>query len=127
MATIRLIPGIGLVQDSDSGNVVLYPGGLVKEVSATATTTATITGTGTANITEVDTNNGGKTLIITLTGDTWVAAGATFDAQRQPILDGIVSAQSEADGWNNVVSAHEPVTSVVRTSNTVVTITLIAH
>ena len=31
MATIRLIPGIGLVKDSESGNEVLYPGGLVKE------------------------------------------------------------------------------------------------
>ena len=28
----------------------------------------------------------GKTIIITLTGDTWVAAGATFDAQRLAIL-----------------------------------------
>ena len=124
---MKLIPGLGLVVDDETGQTVIAPGvGLFVE-SATVGTNATVTGTATATITEADVVAGGKTIIITLTGDTWVAAGATFDAQRQAILDGVVSAQSEADGWNNVVSAHEPVTSVVRTSNTVVTITLTAH
>ena len=39
MATIRLIPGIGLVKDSESGNTVLYPGGLVKEAEPAAAPT----------------------------------------------------------------------------------------
>ena len=90
-------------------------------------TVVTLSGTATASITEADLTAGGKTIILTLTNDTWAAAGALFDAQRQPILDGIVSAQSEAAGWNAVVSPNEPVTSVVRASDTVVTITLEAH
>ena len=82
-----------------------------------------LTGTVTASINENDINTGGKTIILTLAGDTWVAAGATFDAQRQNIIDGCVSAQSEAAGWN-AVRPNIPVTSVVRTSSTIVTITL---
>lgn len=89
--------------------------------------TCTLSGTATASITEADITAGGKTIILTLANDTWVAAGATFDAERQGIIDGLVSAQSESTGWNNIVKANEPVASVVRTSDTVVTITLEAH
>ena len=88
--------------------------------------TAAITGTATASITEADVVAGGKTIIITLTGDTWVAAGATFDAQRQNIINGLDSAQSEALGWDAKVKALEVVSAVVRTSATVVTVTLTA-
>lgn len=87
---------------------------------------AAITGTATANIDEDDVTTGGKTVIITLTGDTWVAAGATFNAQRQAIIDGMDSAQVEATGWNAEVRDKEVVGAVVRTSDTVVTITLTA-
>lgn len=69
---------------------------------------------------------GGRTLILTLTGDTWVASGALFNAQRQAILDGLTSDQDEPAGWNATVRDAAVVTSVVRTSNTVVTITLAA-
>lgn len=75
------------------------------------------------NADESDIVTGGNTLIITLTDDTWVAAGATFDAQRQNIINGVTSAQSETTGWNNEVRDNEVVGSVVRTSDTVVTIT----
>ena len=85
-------------------------------------TTATLTGTITT-ADEADIVAGGKTIILTLTDDTWVAAGATFDAQRQPILDGLTSAQTETTGWNNEVRDNEVVGAVVRTSDTVVTIT----
>lgn len=88
---------------------------------------AAITGTATASITEADIVAGGKTIIITLTNDTWVAAGATFDAQRQAIINGIDSAQAEATGWDAVVKATQGVAGVVRTSATVVTITLDAQ
>lgn len=68
---------------------------------------------------------GGSTIILTLPeGYAWVAAGATFDAQRQAIIDGLVSAGTEAGGWNATVVPAINVTSVVRTSATVVTITL---
>ena len=88
--------------------------------------TAALTGTAVGNITEVDVKSGGTTIIITLTGDTWVTAGANFDAQRQNIINGITSAQSEATGWNAVVRAGLAVTTVVRTSNTVATVSLSA-
>ena len=88
--------------------------------------TAAITGTSVPTITEADVVTGGKTIIITLTGDTWVAAGATFNAQRQNIINGLDSAQSELTGWDNEVRDKEVVTAVVRTSDTIVTVTLTA-
>jgi len=66
------------------------------------------------------------TIIITLTNDTWVAAGGTFNAQRQGIIDGIDAAQSESQGWDAEVKANMGVAQVVRTSATVCTITLLA-
>lgn len=92
----------------------------------TATTIA-LTGTVTASITEADIVAGGKTIILTLTNGTWVASGATFNAQRQNIINGLDSAQSEATGWDAEVKAKIAVTDVVRTSDTVVTITLDAE
>ncbi len=94
--------------------------------SFTIIKTADLTGTVTASVSETDIVTGGKTLIITLTNDTWVTAGATFDAQRQNIINGIDSAQAEGTGWDAVVKATEAVTAVVRTSATVVTVTLSA-
>ena len=88
---------------------------------------AAITGTATDSITEADIVTGGKTIIITLTNDTWVTAGATFNAQRQAIINGLDSAQSEGTGWDAVVKATQGVGGVVRTSDTVVTITLDAQ
>lgn len=87
---------------------------------------ATITGTVTASTVEADIVAGGKTIIITLVGDTWVATGATFDAERQNIINGLDSGQAEATGWDAVVKATLGVAAVVRTSDTVVTITLTA-
>lgn len=85
--------------------------------------TATITGTATASILEADVVAGGKTIIMTLSGDTWVPA-ALFNAQRQSIINGLDSAQAEATGWDAVVKATQGVGGVIRTSDTVVTITL---
>ncbi len=88
---------------------------------------AVLTGTAVPSITETNIVSGGRTIIITLTNDTWVTAGATFDGQRQNIINGIDSAQSEATGWDLVVKALQGVAGVVRTSDTVVTITLDAQ
>ena len=77
--------------------------------------------------TEADIRTGGETIILTLTDDTWVASGTTFDAQRQHIIDGLDAATSPTSGWNNEVRDKAPVTDVVRTSDTVVTITLSAQ
>jgi hypothetical protein len=87
---------------------------------------AVVTGTATASITEADVVTGGKTIIVTLANDTWVAV-ASFDAQRQNIINGLDSAQSELLGWDNVVKLLQGVAGVVRTSDTVVTITLDAQ
>lgn len=46
---------------------------------------------------------------------------------RQDIINGLDSAQSETHGWDAEVKAKEVVSAVVRTSDTVVTITLTAH
>lgn len=76
-------------------------------------------------ITEADIVAAGKTIIITLYGgETWVTAGATFDGIRQDIIDGLVSNKSEAAGWNARIASIVGVADVVRTSDTVVTITL---
>lgn len=107
--------GGGAVADSD-GMYAIYA--LVAPISAA------ITGTITASATEADIVAGGKTLIITLTNDTWIAAGAgSFDLQRDEIIAGVTSAQSEALGWNLVPKALQSLGGVARTSNTVVTIT----
>ena len=105
------------------GHATRRTGTFVREA---AEVLAAITGTVTAAITEADIVAGGKTIIITLVGDTWAAAGAAFNAQRQNIIDGLDSAQAEALGWNAEVRDKEVVTAVVRTSDTVVTITLTA-
>lgn len=73
---------------------------------------------------EADIVAGGKTIILTVSGDSWVSAGALFNSERQNIINGLNSAQAEAAGWNAVVRATAAITDVVRTSATVVTITL---
>lgn len=98
-----------------------YPG------FAPAAANAVVTGTAlTGGVLEAEIVAGGETIIITLANDTWVSSGATFNAQRQNIIDGLDSAQSETAGWNAEVRDKEAVTAVVRTSDTVVTITLSA-
>lgn len=94
------------------------------QVFSASTADCALTGTITASVTEADIVTGGKTIILTLTDDTWVASGATFDAQRQNIINGMDSAQSEGTGWDAVVKATQGLSGVVRTSATVVTITL---
>ncbi len=93
-----------------------YPGRLYGTFSHAGTTSASITGT-IFGATEADIVAGGKTIIITLTNDTFVAAGAAFNAQRQAILDGIATT-------HGILTDNQPVTTVARTSDTVATITL---
>lgn len=104
-----------------------FVGFAVELKPAGATASAAITGTATATIDEADIVAGGDTIIITLTGDTWVTAGATFNAQRQNIIDGLDAASSPTNGWNNEVRDNLAVTTVVRTSDTIATITLSAQ
>lgn len=89
-----------------------------------STPSAAITGTIGDGAIEQEVRDGGGTIIVTLTSTTWVTAGATFDATRQDIIDGLDSAESETNGWNAQVRDQLSVTSVVRTSNTIATITV---
>ena len=91
-----------------------------------AVPSAAITGTIGDGASEQEVRDGNGTIIVTLTGDTWVAAGATFDAQRQNIINGLDAASSPTNGWNNEVRDKINVSSVVRTSDTIATITLTA-
>ncbi len=110
--------------DSGASTTEYFIDVVTAQVYYTVTTSAAITGTITPTATEADIVTGGKTLIITLTGDTWIAAGAlSFDLQRDEIIAGVDSAQSEATGWDLVPKATQSLGGVVRTSDTVVTIT----
>ncbi len=88
---------------------------------------AALTGTFVSAVpSESDIRAGGKTIIITLTGShVWEDAGANFNSERQNIIDSFFSDGSEDNGWDAELS-NVPVTDVVRTSATVVTITLSA-
>ena len=87
---------------------------------------AAITGTIGDGATEQEVRDGNGTILVTLTDDTWVADGATFNAQRQNIIDGLDAASSPTNGWNNEVRDKISVGSVVRSSATLATITLTA-
>ncbi|HUV48739.1 MAG TPA: hypothetical protein VMX11_07145 [Actinomycetes bacterium] len=92
-------------------------------VPSAVAVTAVLTGTTVPSDLESEIVTGTRTSIITLTGDTWLAAGASFDGERQGIIDGFDSAQVEAAGWNAEVRDKELVGAVARTSDTVVTVT----
>jgi len=79
-------------------------------------------------VTEAQIKAGGETSRITLLNDTWpVAAGGLFDAQRQNNIDGFDSGGIEGTGWNAEIRDKEIVGSVIRTSDTVMTITWTAN
>jgi len=92
--------------------------------------TAAITGTITATIDEADIVAGGKTIVITLTGDTFKAAGTGpigSTADTQALIDGFDAASSPTNGWNNEVRDKALTSEVVRTSSTVATWTVAAQ
>ena len=96
---------------------------------AAAAATATITGTASSGLLEAELVAGGQTVIITLTNDTWAAAGTGpigSTADTQALIDGLDAASSPALGWNDEIRDKEVTTAVARTSNTVATITLTA-
>jgi len=89
--------------------------------------TVVASGTITTTVDEDDITSTSHNLILTLTGGAWVSSGVTFDAQRQNIINGITSAQTETTGWNNEVRDNLAVTDVTRTSDQVVTISIPAQ
>jgi hypothetical protein len=94
-----------------------------------STSSAALTGTVTDD-TEADIVTGGSTIILTLTGDTYIAAGTGpigSTANTQALIDGLVSDGAEGTGWDAVVVPGIETTDVVRTSDAVATITLDAE
>lgn len=118
-----------LLTDQESGAITMFyfdqSDSKWKSFNIVIGITATITGTITSTINETIIVTGGATLIITLIGANFVT-GTAFDANRQNILNGITSAQSETFGFNNEVRDKESVISVVRTTDQVCTITFSA-
>ncbi len=89
---------------------------------------AALTGTAiSGGVTEAEIQDGGETIIITLTDDTWVATVGDDNAITDAIIAGIDSDGAEAAGWDAVVKANMVFGDVVRTSATVVTVTLAAE
>src|SRR3990167_483696 len=87
--------------------------------------TAAVTGTVITSLTDENSiRNGGHTIIITLTGDTWVATVGADNAITTALIAGITADGDERFGWNLVVRANMVFGDVVRTSATVVTVTL---
>ena len=88
-----------------------------------ATVVAVVSGT-IIGATETDIVAGGKTIVVTITNDTWVATVGLDNLITTGIINGLVSAQSEANGWNNVVQAGLTFADVTRDSDTQITILL---
>jgi len=131
-AAIKILTTAGAVGSSDftiSGGGVDWQT-MMFALNEASTTSSALTGTATASITEDDITTGGKTIIITLTGDTFKAAGTGpigSTADTQALIDGFDAAASPTNGWNNEVRDKALTSEVVRTSSTVATWTVAAQ
>ncbi len=83
----------------------------------------TAVSTGTLS-TEAGVVAGGQTIILTVTDDTFVATVGADNSITTALIAGIDAAQVEAGGWDAIVRPLITFADVVRTSDTVVTITL---
>ena len=106
---------------------MLLPLHMLNLLETPAAATASLSGTVYPTVREDHLRTGGMTVEIAITGDQWVAAGATFDAQRQNIIDGFIATTSQDDGWNNQFGPGIPLNAVERISDELVTITLDAN
>jgi len=149
----NLVPATDVVRTNDTVCTITLPASASYDITAQETITATIPAaalnisasevvasptfeidvdvaascavTGTADgAADTDIITGSKTILLTISDDEWVAAGTAFDNQRQNIIDGLDAASSPAGGWNTQVRDVMGVSTVVRTSATLVTITL---
>ncbi|MCH8991689.1 MAG: hypothetical protein IIA44_08080 [Acidobacteria bacterium] len=94
------------------------------QVTTSAAPAAVLTGTLADDATEAEIVTGGETLVITLTSAHWEPTVGADNAITQAVIDGLDAAGVEATGWDYVVQDNLDFTDVVRTSDTVVTITL---
>lgn len=75
-------------------------------------------------IDEQDVRDGGRTIILVVTGDTWDATLGADNAVTQALIDGLLSDGGEGSGWNAIVLAGLNAGNVARTSDIICTITL---
>jgi len=88
-----------------------------------AVPTVTVSGTIGNGASATELTDDGGTVILTLVDDTWLDP---ITSARQDIIDGLDSDGSDTFGWNATVRDSLDVSAVVRTSSTVVTITIAA-
>jgi len=127
--TAELIFTNSVLSTTDRG-LIEADQGTQYNITIAGAASAAITGTMIASVVEGDIVTGGKTIIITLTGDTFVAAGTGAigsTADTQALIDGFDAASSPANGWNNEVRDKALTSEVVRTSDTVATWTVSAQ
>ncbi len=84
----------------------------------------TVTGSVLPSVTEQDIRNGAKTIVLTLSSETWVATVGADNAITQALIDGLVSDAGEVRGWNNIVRDGLNAANVTRVSGTIVIVTL---
>jgi hypothetical protein len=122
------IAGVGTI-NGGSDTITSYPWGVIG-FALIPSATAVVSGTVEPTATEEEIVAGGQTIIITLTDEHWLPAGTGpigSTANTQAIIDNIDSGGSEGTGWDAVVKVGIETADVVRTSNTVATITLDAE
>ena len=73
---------------------------------------------------EQDVRDGGRTIILVVTGDTWDATLGADNTVTQALIDGLLSDGGEGTGWNAIVVAGLNAGNVARTSDIICTITL---
>ncbi|MCK4240830.1 MAG: hypothetical protein KAX30_04345 [Candidatus Atribacteria bacterium] len=83
-----------------------------------------VSGTATVNITESAVPDGGKEIVLDLTGDTWDANIGTDCAETTALIQGLDAATTPTNGWNNRVRDVLTFNEVVKNTTTRVTITL---
>lgn len=122
--SIGLIVTRGLGNGTLSGSVagIISQGFLGEPIVTEAVAGGTIPGIAEATVVST-----GGSLTITLSNDTWIAAGTGpigTIAQSDAIVNGITSLQSETGGWNAQIRDVLTYTSLARTSSTVATLTV---
>lgn len=108
----------------------LKPANQPRYFPAAAAASAVLTGTMLATVDEDDITTGGKTIIITLTGDTFKAAGTGpigSTADTQALIDGVTATTSPANGWNAEVRDKALTSEIVRTDDNTATWTVAAQ
>ena len=77
-----------------------------------------------ADIAEQEIRDGGISILLGLSGETWVATVGADNSITQALIDGMLSAFGEARGWNNIVRDGLTAVQVTRNADTLVTVNL---